>query len=98
MYTRNLKVVADDDARLGINVGGCLYGHEPKRCDAEVWLGLRGDAFYGRRDQMNAVLDLYREGVAPGGPGPQMDVILGFIDRGECRSFRPFRWSMIVEQ
>ena len=82
MYTRNLKAVAEDDARLGIDVGGCLHGHELERCNAEGCFGLRGDAFYGRRDQMNAVLDLYREGVAPGGPGPQMAVILGFVDAG----------------
>ena len=82
MYTRNLKAVAEDDARLGIDVGGCLHGNELGRCDGEGCFGLRGDAFYGRWDQMNAVLDLYREGVAPVGPGPQMAVILGFVDAG----------------
>ena len=82
MYTRNLKAIAEDDARLGIDVGGYLHGHELERCDAEGCLGLRRDAFYGRRGHMKAVLDLYREGVAPGGPGPQMAVILGFIDAG----------------
>ena len=82
VYIRGLKAVAEDDVRLGINVGGCLHGHKLERCDAEGCFGLRGDAFYGCWDQMNAVLDLYREGVAPGGPGPQMAVILGFVDAG----------------
>ena len=70
MCTRNLMAVAEDDARLGIGVGGCLHGHNLERCDAEGCFGLRGDAFYKRRDQMNAVLDLYMEGVAPGGREP----------------------------
>ena len=80
MYTRNLQAIANDGARLGI--GGCVHGHGMESCDAEGCLGIRGDAFYGRQDQMNAVLDLYREGVAPDGPGPQMAVILGFVDAG----------------
>ena len=79
MCTRNLKAVAEDDARLGIDVGGCLHGHELERCDAEGCFGFRGDAVYGCRDQMNAVLDLHREGVASSGPGPQMAVILGGV-------------------
>ena len=61
---------------------GCLHGHELEMCDAEGCFRLVGDAFYGRQDQMNAVLDLYREGMAPGGPGPQMDVILRCVDAG----------------
>ena len=82
MYTRNLKAIAEDGARLGINVGGCLHGHELERCDAKGCFRLRGDAFYGCRDQTNAVLDLYSEGVALGGWGPQMAMILGFVDAG----------------
>ena len=45
MYTRNLEAVAEDYARLGIDVGGCLHGHEQERCDVEGCFGLRGDAF-----------------------------------------------------
>ena len=63
-------------------MGGCLHGHELERCDAEGCFGIRGDAVYGCRDQMNFVLYLYREGVASGGPGPQMVTILGFVDAG----------------
>ena len=28
MYTRNLKAIDEDSARLGIDVGGCVHGHE----------------------------------------------------------------------
>ena len=79
---RDLKVIAKDGARLMINVGDCLHGHELERCDVEGCFGIRGVSFYGCCNQMNAVLDLYREGVAPGGRGPQMVVILGFVDAG----------------
>ena len=79
---RDRKAIAEDGARRGIDVGGCLHGHDLERCDVDGCFGLRGDAFYGRQDQMNVVLDLYREGVAPGNPGPQMAVILGFVDAG----------------
>ena len=82
MCTRNLKAVAKDDARTGIDVGGCLHGHKLERCDVDGCFGLRGVAFSGCHDEMNAVLDLYRDGVAPGGRGPQMAVILGFVDAG----------------
>ena len=75
---RDLNVIAKDGARLGINAGGCLHEHELERCNAEGHFGIRSDIFYGRRDQMNAVLDLYREGVAPCGQGPQIVVaVLG---------------------
>ena len=51
MHTRNLKAVDEDYARLGINMVGCLHGHELERCNAEGCFGLRGDAFYGGRDR-----------------------------------------------
>ena len=79
---QDLKGIAEDNTRLEINAGGCLHQHELERCDAEGRFGIRGDVFYGRRDQMNAVLDLYREGVAPGGRVPHIEVILGFVDAG----------------
>ena len=82
MYTWDLKVIDEDGARLGIDVGACLHGHGLERCDAEGCFKLRGGAIYGRWDQMNAVLDLCREGVTPGGQGPQMAVILGYVDAG----------------
>ena len=28
----DLKAIAKDGARLGIDVGGCLHGHELERC------------------------------------------------------------------
>ena len=66
MYTWDLKVIDEDGARLGIDVGGCLHGHELERCDAEGGFGIRVNSFYGHRDQMNFVLDLYRDEVPPG--------------------------------
>ena len=75
---RDLKAITKDGARLRIDAGGCLHGHTLERCNTEGRFGLRSDAFCGRRDQVDAVLDLYRDGVVPGGRGPHMAVISGY--------------------
>ena len=43
---RDLKAIAEDGARLEIDVGGYLQGYELERYDTEGRFGLRGDAFY----------------------------------------------------
>ena len=63
---------------MGIDVGGCLHGHDMERCKAEGCSRPRGDEFCVSRYQMNIGMDLYMEGVARGGQGQQMVVILGY--------------------
>ena len=48
MYIRNLKAIAEDGARLGIDVSNCLHGHELERYDTKGCFRLRGDTFYRR--------------------------------------------------
>ena len=77
-----VKAIAEEGARLGIDVGNCPNWHELKRFDAEGYFGIRSESFYGRWDQMNAVQNLCREGVTPGGRGMQMAAILGYAGVG----------------
>ena len=79
----DIKVITKDGAsRLGIDLGGCLHMHELERCNAKGRFAIKGNAFYGRRDQIDAVLDLYREGIVPGGWGPQRGAILAYAGMG----------------
>ena len=94
---QDLKAITKDSANLGIEMGGRLHGRKLERCDAEGHFGIRDGAFCGSRDQMDAALDLYR--VLPQMVGGQRwSRSWDTLSRGGCCSFRPFRWSIIVER
>ena len=62
-------MIAKDGTSLGTNMAGCLHRHKLERCDVDGSFGLKSVALYRCHDQINAVLDLCMEGVAPGGWG-----------------------------